>query len=1006
MGPASSDANQGRFVRRQTAGSQAPVLWPVIDPPSGSVLYDVADITAVVQVVRPDDLLSLTFGLINLTIQAGQLVRADPAKPATIIVGLPPQHIADAILPDGAPADVTPAVASALAGGSQLAFTVPAAITALPLNLQTLLAWASLTPVSPSQPAGTPRRPSGSESVLELPYRMLLAVDGAQWQHSTAAVVDPATGVAELWRTRADAPSLHVAWSQDLDPPFRIPPPRPPKDTSATSPGIAWPPSTPDVAGSLHAGDRSSIAGQAPALTVDSLTMSALGATTSLHVSLPNPDGSHGIQPGVGTPTVTGWQHIISLGRDSYVKVTSQGYLAPFGHPAALVTVTERLPSTAPPGSLERLVQTTRLIITSPLVDYTDPDATAAYSAQGAAMSVPLSKVHLPDQALPPISLGSGGVVQTAAGTPLQFGAVAEDLNGAAVELSLPMAYVDAAAIPAPDQLDTLYTDVAPASLSGQSVAFVGAPGPVTAAVGQLDGSVLPVDTMSFILSPGSGSHPFLPQLDVATVRVPSVSALAGDVAGTLPIKYHPAYLLHGVEPSMNPGAVFASVQSPPMLAMAANAAGGLAAPQFNVDGLSQNIGPVAGVDKLLNGNFDPTSLLSDATFLGGIKLSELIAPIKAELTAYLQLPGFAYKLLPNATSPKTLQTTYSWSPALQQSKTLTPTPPAGAKSSGIFTIDTTQSSLSLSATVTTTLDGSSPPTSEVKGRLTDITFSFLDAVELEVDLLAFDAVSGRKVSLSTGPHLNVGFSGDLAFVDELAQALPADGLADGPHVEADASGVTAGYSVAIPSIGVGIVSIQNVAFAASLSLPFAKPLGLRLEFSTQEHPFLVSVSFIAGGGFFCVDVGSDGVHEIQGSLELGADLSVDLAIVKAEVHAMAGFYFGLTNSGQTSGPTTTFSGFLRVGGSVDLLGLISVSIELYLQLAYTSNKSQIAGSASLTLSVHLLFVTKSVTLHMEKHFDVPGTHALTAGLAALGPVSFGDLISPDAWNVYLGAFA
>jgi hypothetical protein len=985
-------------VRRQAAGFQAPASWPVIDPPSGSVLYDFCDVTAVVEVVRPDDLLSLTFGLINLTIQAGQLVRADPAQPATIIVGLPPQHIADAILADGASADLTPAVASALAGGSQLAFTVPDAITALPLNLQTLLAWASLTPVSPSQPPGTPRRPSGSESVLELPYRMLLAVDGAQWQHSIAAVVDPATGVAELWRTRADAPSLHVAWSQDLDPPFRIPPARPPKDTSATSPGIAWPPSTPDVAGSLLAGDRSSIAGHAPPLTLDSLTMSALGATTSLHVSVPDPGGSDGT-------TVTGWQHIMSLGRDSYVKVTSQGYLAPFGHPAALVTVTERLPSTAPPASLEGLVQTTRLIITSPLVDYTDPDATAAYSAQGAAMSVPLSKVHLPDQAMPPISLGPSGVVQTTAGTPLQFGAAAEDLNGAAVELSLPMAYVDAADIPAPDQLDTLYADVAPASLGGQSVAFVGAPGPVTAAVGQLDGSVLPVDTMSFILSPGGGSHPFLPQLDVATVRVPSVSALAGDVAGTLPIKYHPSYLLHGVEPSTNPSAVFASVQRPPMLAMAADAAGGLAAPQFNVDGLSQHLGPVAGVDKLLNGNFDPTALLSDATFLGGIKLSELIAPIKAELTAYLQLPGFAYKLLPNATSPKTLQTTYSWSPTLQQSKKLTPTPPAGAKSSGIFTIDTSQSSLSLSATVTTTLDGSSPPTSEVKGRLTDITFSFLDAVELEVDLLAFDAVSGRKVSLSTGPHLNVGFSGDLAFVDELAQALPADGLADGPHVEADASGVTAGYSVAIPSIGVGIVSIQNVAFAASLSLPFAKPLGLRLEFSTQEHPFLVSVSFIAGGGFFCVDVGSDGVHEIQGSLELGADLSVDLAIVKAEVHAMAGFYFGLTNSGATSGPTTTFSGFLRVGGSVDLLGLIGVSIELYLQLTYT-DKSRIGGSASLTLSVHLLFVTKSVTLHMEKHFDVPGTHALTAGLVALGPVSFGDLISPDAWNVYLGAFA
>jgi hypothetical protein len=340
----------------------------------------------------------------------------------------------------------------------------------------------------------------------------------------------------------------------------------------------------------------------------------------------------------------------------------------------------------------------------------------------------------------------------------------------------------------------------------------------------------------------------------------------------------------------------------------------------------------------------------------------------------------------------------------------VTPSPPADGSPRPLdsdipLSIDTSQSTLTLTATITTPLDGSSPPTYDTSGQLTNPKFNFLEvagvaAVELSIGLLAFHAASGSKVTLKTGPDLTVSFNGDLAFIDELARSIPPDGFGDGVHLDVDDHGVAVGYGVAIPSIGVGIISIQNVAFSATLLLPFDGPLGLSLDFSTREHPFLVSVSFIAGGGYLKLDIDSHrGVNAIEGALELGADLSVDLAIVSAEVHALAGFYFAMTPTG------TSFSGFLRVGGSVDLLGLISVSIELFLQLGYTDQNSRIAGSASLTLSVHLLFVTKSVTLHMEKHFDVPSRSSLPAPLTA-GTASFGDLISPQAWNAYLEAFA
>ena len=1086
-------------------------------------------VSAWLEVTRPDDLLALSFGLVNLTVQDGCLVRADPAAPARIIVSLPPQHVAEASVPGDVPS-VAPMVGAVLAGGSQLAFTVPDGVTSLPLNLPTLLGWAALQPVPPAQPPGSPGPPDESGSILELPYRMQLAVDAAQWQHPTAAVIDPATATAELWRTTATAPALHVAWSRDRDP----------EGTNYSVYPLVYDPLQ---------GLRAAIAGQAPALETDRLTLSALGATASLHASMPEPiTGS----PAGSPVTVTDWHHVMSVGRDSYVRTVQMGYLAPFGHRAAIVTVTERTPVLAADGGnaaapLEELVSTSRIVVLTPQMDYTtaaaaaayaSPDAASAYLAPAtaspataspataspaaaapdlaapaasaaapcAAMTLPLRTVRLPDLTGPvPVDANlatAGGFIKTAQG-PFSFRAVAEDLSGQAVELSLPMAFIPDGMTGIPSFYQSLAVAeasngvaLAQASLNGQSVALAGVPGAAATVVDQLDNTVLPVDSMTFgLFSPPDLRIPFLPQMKSAAVRMLSASGVLGGPAAPWTIAYHPSYLLNGLDATLNPGAVFAAVTGSPTLAMAAAAAGGLAAPQLNINGLSQSLGPVAGAAQLAAGAFDPTQLLKgldDATLLGGIKLREILAPVEAPLEAAgfdpAKVPGFVRTQLPHA-----IQTTFTWKPPLS-STPVVPTPPPGdsaafgnpgdappaaqsedgtadgdpASADGpdkpFLTIDLTQAALSLNVTATVPLDPAQTPTSVIQGELTNFGLDFLGAVIVHFDWLRFTATSGRKVDLTTGPGVTVTFARDLAFVNQLAQALPGDGFSDAPYVDCNANGITAGYTLAIPSVGIGVVSMSNIAFVAALSLPLAappavlQPLGLRLGFSSREHPFMVSISFIGGGGYFCADVGSDGIHLIEGSLDLGANLSVDFVVVSAEVHALAGFSFSVSPKG------TNLTAFLRIGGSINLLGLISVSVELYLALGYSSDHSAIEGTASLTIGVHVLFITKSVTLSVHKSFPVPGSGssprvtgaraagpavrapraagavpavglASTHGIAPAngtepadstgaagplpppgsatppgprrpGPVSFGDVMSPDAWGQYLGAFA
>ncbi|MCA1690032.1 MAG: hypothetical protein LC720_06240, partial [Actinobacteria bacterium] len=135
----------------------------------------------------------------------------------------------------------------------------------------------------------------------------------------------------------------------------------------------------------------------------------------------------------------------------------------------------------------------------------------------------------------------------------------------------------------------------------------------------------------------------------------------------------------------------------------------------------------------------------------------------------------------------------------------------------------------------------------------------------------------------------------------------------------------------------------------------------------------------------------------------------VNLGVASANVHALAGFYFGIDATG------ATFGAFLRIGGSVDLLGIVSISIELYLGLQYTTDHGTIAGTASLTVSVHVLLtdVSVSLTMHKEFHIAEPGGHAAIgpqarAALAAVATprVTFDQAMSQLDWHHYCTAFA
>jgi hypothetical protein len=253
----------------------------------------------------------------------------------------------------------------------------------------------------------------------------------------------------------------------------------------------------------------------------------------------------------------------------------------------------------------------------------------------------------------------------------------------------------------------------------------------------------------------------------------------------------------------------------------------------------------------------------------------------------------------------------------------------------------------------------------------------------------------------STDPNGPIEFLGDLSFLNTLRQFIPSDGFQDPPSLDVTADGITAGYSLPLPSIGVGVFSLENIALSAALTLPFfsPNPVRFRFAFCSREHPFLISVSLLGGGGFFGIAVGPDGVEILEASIEVGANVSIDVVVASGNVHIMAGVYLKFDMVAHDS----QLTGYLRAGGSLDVLGLISASVEFYLGFTYYFGPPcSIAGEATVTIEVHVLFFSASVSASLRREFSDP-------------PISFADLIpalagdppgTSSIWNAYCDSFA
>ena len=937
-----------------------------------------------VNALRPEDLLALEFEFVNLQpVTGGILERISPVGSALVIVHFPSQHIAEQAFAGNPGTIELPPVRAAMAGKSRLVFRLPDATSSLPFTLESLLKWETWELVVASGP------PNELETAVELPWRLILSPGrSARWRHN----LEPVTlnGNTELWRTQLTPGAIiHALAAIEGEMPF-------PTSPTTTDRRKLVDLTTTDEA----------MLGTQP-MSAELFSLSTLGASAHLHGQWPQ-------------SSLVSYEHIVAQGRDQLVRTVYAGFLCGTGHRAVVITTIERAPVTravvghsedggALFGTIAYLHQRWEVIIEESMIDYAS--MTGAYAFNGREMplrSIQLITLTAEIQGTPGVPFLMPTWLLTPEGKPLFFRAKAIDLAGNQIDFELPLMFVPLDSVANIGLIRNIYQAPPFNPNLATRIPLGGQPLAMAAPLEKPESTQVKANNIRFGLAtvgdtesgfglrgealPASYKPRYLPYIKSTLASIPAVEQLLGR-GEAKEIVHDFNYLKNDFNPATNPAQSFARLPASLAMEFASQQGGGLVRPSSVAEALSRTLGAIAAPDALAAGKIDLSSF-NQGRFLGTIRLLDIIPgnlpfdPASAGANPpdedRLDDPGFRLnqprlitRRIQEGPEPG-VETRFLWKPSLV------------TKSFGLLTLDLDSADLLLDAR--TVRSPSMEGKSRVIGRLRNAALSFPDAITVSFGELLFRAEEGRKLEFGA-KNVNLVFNGPLEFVNSLRSILPANGFNDPPSLTVDGQGIIAEYTLGIPSVGVGIFSLLNIGLSAAVSIPFTdRPAGVRFAISERHKPFLVTVSLFGGGGFFALAVSANGLEQIEASIEFGGNIALNLVIASGGVYVMAGIYFALTAG------SVSLTGFLRCGGYLEVLGLISVSVEFYLALAYRkkdSGGSEVWGQASLTVCVKIAFFSKSVSLSVERRF---------AG--SDGDPSFAETAGPAEWAEYLQAFA
>ena len=402
-----------------------------------------------------------------------------------------------------------------------------------------------------------------------------------------------------------------------------------------------------------------------------------------------------------------------------------------------------------------------------------------------------------------------------------------------------------------------------------------------------------------------------------------------------------------------------------------ADRSGGLAAPKMAADAISRAAGPLN-----LEGLTDPAKLFDEAATLLGVSFRNLLAG------------------LPGGTTPTITTDLSGPQPVVKMNwpeQELKPFAPFGSKVVKEEAPEPPKPTLRLDITTC-------GPAVSSDCTVTNFSLSFPTVkplVILNFDKLRYHQESGHEPTLDIS-GLDVQFSEELDILQSLQGAAPLGGK--GPTFQVSEKGIVAAYSLPIPDASSGAFVLRNLVFSARVVVPFqGDPVSVAVAFASRAKPFNLSVMMLGGGGYVDVELDGKGLRRLDVALEFGASVAVDFVVASGEAHILGGIRFQLLPD-----ESVELVGFLRIGGSLEVLGLVSVSVELVLTLGYQSRGNKLVGRATLVIEIDLTIYADSVEIDSGE-WTIAGGEEPAVELATPPRRSTDDFA--QMWQQHKGAY-
>jgi hypothetical protein len=929
-----------------------------------------AQATTTFRVVRAADQLNVLVELVRCGFDAaGTQIVPTGANPLIRLV-FGPQHVAEQPFVDPPPpVPPTTAVAHVVAGDSQVVIPLTSDI---PATLAGILARGAEA-LAVQSSAGPP---SSGATVLELPYGVALSPN-ANTKLRAPAGRRTVRGVDELWvaelvRTNASPVKVRVVAN---------------------------------LAAADLLGDRIPTAADRDQLVINTLTGGSAAPADARRLWLSSHGAFADIQGFWPGQPLERWAQRIVTGRDIHVETVSLGYLAPFGHRAALVTIAER-----------RFLLDTGGGVTSVMVQQTYlelVESEVAYPGRGQRDSgrrLPFVNVRASLANEAPVTVVP--LVQGGTDIPGAF-EVRKGANPVTVDYVL----TDRAANPeAAFSYDAWFIEDTSAhdpaagasaarvvakfnargdrrvELGGAAVAFADELAPGGGATSK------PTESITLLLGSPTGASTGQLDADSRPAFYPEMErARVVDVASdtVVEVTLHPRWLSSGTG-GANFDQAYLTLAEPRTGELAAgSAARAVAGVDLTAEVFNQTSG--AGLDyDSPDAPWNPEDALAETSkVLGNIVLSSVIGVIEDISAPGVSLPGTEVTV-----NGDTVTVVFSFSPPLDSRE---PT------QTGFITNADSRADITITNVIS--LDGGDPE-SEIDIRLLDFSLEIPPGVPVVV--LDFDEV--RVVQPSDGP-LQVTpdlsgwrFAGEFTWLDPVAEFFA--NISGDVAVEVRDGVLVVEVVINLPNVNLGVLRIRNASALMGVALPFnGDPMTVTAGVGSAMSP--VQVTILGFEGSFYLTIAISGGPSVSTSIVAYAKISAelfgfDLVVVKATIGLALSALFKLDDG------EVTFTASVAIEGEINVLGLVEVTVGVVGSVTYKSETEQLILSGRITWRVDSFLGGDSGSVPIGRtSFDLGSGAAREAGAGRAGTdprvgaaVSFGDRYSEDDWTAYDRAFA